>query len=323
MFVLALQGSPRLKGNTSFLVSAFLERAESLGARTQRIDVVRKKISPCVECGTCEKEGFCPIDDDMQEMYFLLWAADIIVMATPVFFYGPTAQLKALIDRSQALWSRKYVLGVSDPGRPWRQGCLLSVGATKGKNLFDGIVLTAKYFFDAVGASFDKSLGYREVEGAGAIKEHATALAEAGALAEEMVSSRLGRKRVLFVSQENAWRSQVASAFAQYYGGDQLEVQSAGTAPLSSLHTTASELMREKGLDLAYRKPQSLEDAKHSLSPECIVAIGSDKECEQFPGVAVEHWDIQQPTSMSLDDQRLVRDDLEKRVKGLVSALRE
>ena len=137
MFVLGLQGSPRLKGNTSLLVSAFLERAEGLGARTLRVDVARKKISPCQECGTCEREGFCPIDDDMQEMYFLLWEADIIVMGTPVFFYGPTAQLKALIDRSQALWARKYVHKIADPGRKWRRGCVLSVGATKGKNLFE------------------------------------------------------------------------------------------------------------------------------------------------------------------------------------------
>ena len=100
MFVLGLQGSPRIKGNTSILLSSFLAEAERLGAHTQNLDVARMNISPCQECGTCEKKGFCPIDDDMQQVYPLLRQADIIVMATPIFFYGPTAQMKALIDRA-------------------------------------------------------------------------------------------------------------------------------------------------------------------------------------------------------------------------------
>ncbi|MCP4681177.1 MAG: flavodoxin family protein, partial [Desulfobacterales bacterium] len=100
MFILGLQGSPRRKGNTSKLLSAFLTEAKNLGAHTYYLDVPRMNITPCQECGTCEKKGFCPIDDDMQKVFFLLRRADIIVMATPVFFYGPTAQLKALIDRA-------------------------------------------------------------------------------------------------------------------------------------------------------------------------------------------------------------------------------
>jgi protein-tyrosine-phosphatase/putative NADPH-quinone reductase len=321
MFVLALQGSPRLKGNTSLLVSAFMEKAESLGAKTLKIDVARKKIAPCIECGTCEKEGFCSIDDDMQEMYFWLWEADIVVLASPVFFYGVTAQLKALVDRSQALWARKYVHGVADPGRRWRQGCLLSVGATKGKNLFDGISLTAKYFFDAVGANFDERLVYRKVEGAGDIKDHATALSEAGILAENMVSPLIQRKRVLFVSQEDAFRGQVASAFAQHQGGDRLEVQSAGISPAESLSTAAAEIMGEKGLDLAYRRPQSLEEAGRLMAPELIVSIGNDKQFPRFPGASVEGWHLPGPAGHSPDSLRQVRDDLEKRVTALVSEI--
>jgi protein-tyrosine-phosphatase len=196
------------------------------------------------------------------------------------------------------------------------------VGATKGKDLFDGVALTARYFFDAVGASFEKSLGYRKVEGAGEIKGHPTALAEAGEFAEDMVSPLLERKRVLFVSRENAWRSQVAGAFAQHYGGDRLEVQSAGTAPAESLHSAADEVMREKGLDLAYRRPQSLEEAGRRMTPELIVSTGGDKEFPQFPGVAVEDWPVSKPAGMSLDGQRQARDDVEKRVKALVSTFR-
>jgi len=211
MFVLGLQGSPRTKGNTSILLSTFLEEAQRIGAFTQRLDVARMNISPCLECGTCDEEGFCPVDDDMEQVYPMLRQADIIVMATPIFFYGATAQLKALIDRSQALWSRKYVHKLVDPGRRWRRGFLLSLGATKGKNLFDGVTLTAKYFFDAVGASFDGSLTYRQIENAGEIAKHPSALKDAREKAGEIATPFLKRKKLLFVCTENACRSQMAS----------------------------------------------------------------------------------------------------------------
>lgn len=322
MFVLGLQGSPRLKGNTNFLVSAFLDRAEELGARTLRVDVARKTIFPCLECGTCEREGFCPIDDDMQEMFALFWEADVIVMATPVFFYGPTAQLKALIDRSQALWARRYVHKLSDPGRKWRRGCLLSVGATKGKNLFDGIALTARYFFDAIGARFERSLGFREVERAGDIKGHPTALAEARNLAEDMLAPFIGRKRILFVSPaENACWSQMAGVFAQHQGGDRLEVQGVAAGPDVMLHETLDAVMGEKGLDLAFRKMLTLEEAGLRMKPELVVSIGSDQRWPQFADADFQSWPYPGSCDESVDVLRQIRDDIENRVAALVSSV--
>jgi multimeric flavodoxin WrbA len=321
MFVLGLQGSPRVKGNTSSLVSAFLDMAGGLGARTLRVDVARKKISPCLECGTCEKDGFCPIDDDMQDMYVLLWEADIIVMATPVFFYGPTAQLKALIDRSQALWARRYVHNLSDPGRRWRQGCLLSVGATKGKNLFDGITLTARYFFDAVGARFEKSLGFRDVEGLGDIDGHPTALVEVKALAEDMMRPLIGRKRVLFVSPgDTVCLAQMACAFAQYQGGDRLDAQSAGSGKALEVHDAVHAVMKEKGLDMAFRKMLSLEAAGRPMRPDLVISAGSEKRWPQFRDADFMHWPLAVPTGQSMDAMRQLRDDIESRVDALVSS---
>ena len=153
MFVLGLQGSPRRKGNTHYLLTTFLKEAEKLGAKTAIIEVDKKHIVPCKEYVVCEKKGFCPIDDDMKtEIYPLLRQADVVVAATPVFFYNTTAQLKALIDRTQTLWARKYRLNLTDPNRKWRKGFVLAMGATRGKNLFEGLHLTAKYFFDAFSA---------------------------------------------------------------------------------------------------------------------------------------------------------------------------
>jgi len=318
MFVLGLQGSPRIKGNTRVLLSSFLGEAERLGANTQNLDVARMNISPCKECGTCEKKGFCPIDDDMQQVYPLLRQADIIVMATPIFFYGPTAQMKALIDRSQALWSLRYVFRVTDPGRKWRQGFLLSVGATKGKNLFEGTIFMAKYFFDAVGANFEGALTYKQVEGPKDIKKHPTALIEAKEKAKALVTPFLNRKKVLFVCTENACRSQMASAFTQYHAGDKIEVESAGSEPAEEINPLMEKAMKEKGIDMAYRKPKSLEEAVPLGKPDRIVSMGCKDVCPQFPGVPNEEWNVPDPSGKSIEFMHQIRDDIEERVKKLI-----
>ncbi len=172
MLVAGLQGSPRKKGNTDYLLDRFLEQATALGAETVKIQVAQKNILPCIGCNSCMQTGQCVIqtDDMFAEIYPLLQKADIIVAATPVFFYGPSAQLKALIDRTQALWSRKYALKLDDPLAETRQGFLLSVGATSGKQLFDGIELIAKYFFDGAGAHYSGALTFRKVDHAGDLK---------------------------------------------------------------------------------------------------------------------------------------------------------
>lgn len=318
MFVLGLQGSPRTKGNTSILLSNFLAEAERLGARTQHMDVARKNISPCQECGTCEKEGFCSIDDYMQQIYSLLRQADIIVMATPIFFYGFTAQMKALIDRSQALWARRYVLKLVDPGQKWRRGFLLSLGATKGKNLFDGVSLTAKYFFDAVGASFDGSLTYRQIEKAGEIKKHSTALTDAKEKARDLVTPLINRKKILFVCTENACRSQMASAFAQYHAGDEIEVESAGSAPAQQINPLMDEVMSEKGIDMAFRKPKSIQEAAQVVKPDLIISMGCEEACPHFPGARNQEWAVPDPAGKPIEFMRKVRDDVEKRVRRLI-----
>ena len=318
MFVLGLQGSPRIKGNTSILLSSFLAEAERLGAHTKNLDVARINTSPCQECGTCEKKGFCPIDDDMQQVYPLLRQADIIVMATPIFFYGPTAQMKALIDRSQALWSLRYVFRLMDPGRKWRQGFLLSVGATKGKNLFEGTVLMAKYFFDAVGASFAGALTYKQIEGSGGIKKHPTALDEVKEKAKALVTPFLNRKKILFVCAENTCRSQMASAFAQYHGGDKIEVESAGSTPAKEVNPLMKEAMKEKGIDMAYRKPKSVEEAAPFGKPDLIVSMGCKDVCPQFPGVPNEEWNVPDPFGKPIEFMREIRDDIEKKVSSLI-----
>ncbi|MBW1965561.1 MAG: NAD(P)H-dependent oxidoreductase [Deltaproteobacteria bacterium] len=317
MFVLGLQGSPRIKGNTGILLSAFLAEAGSLGAYTKRLDVARMNISPCQECGTCEKKGFCPIDDDMQQIYPLLCSADLIVMATPIFFYGATAQMKALIDRSQALWARKYVHGLSDPGREWRRGFLLSLGATKGKNLFDGLSLTAKYFFDAVGAHFEGSLTYIQIEGPGEIKQHPTALTDAREKARALVTPLLNRKKILFICTGNTCRSQMASAFTQYHAGDRIEAESAGSYPAQEVNPLMAEVMEEKGIDMAFRRPKSIEQGIRRGKPDLIIFMGCGETCSFLPEVPNQEWSVPDPAGKPVEIMRRIRDEIEERVKRL------
>ena len=320
MYILGLQGSPRKNGNATDLLSAFLDECEKLGARTQSLDVPRMKILPCQECGTCERKGRCPIDDDMQQVYPLLRQADLIVLATPVFFYGATAQLKALVDRAQCLWSRRYVLKLTDPGQKSRVGFSLGVGATKGKDLFDGIDLMAKYFFDAVDAAYAGSLNYRQVEAPGDIRKHPTALKDARQKAGVLISPFLNRRKVLFLCTENACRSQMASAFARFYAGDLLDVDSAGTAPAEAINPVMEEAMLEKGIDMAYRIPQSLDDAAQYGVPDLIITMGCGDTCPMYPGVKTITWDLPDPAEKSIEFMRGVRDEIEKKVKSLIAS---
>jgi multimeric flavodoxin WrbA len=202
MLVLGFQGSPRKKGNTSFLLSTFMQAAESLGAQTRIIDVTQKNIIPCKEYVVCEKKGFCPIDDDIKtEIYPLIRQAEVVVLASPIFFFNMTAQLKAVVDRCQLFWARKYKLKLTDPAKKTKRGFVLSVGASKGKNLFEGLQLTAKYFFDAIDARFEGSLTYREIEGPKDMSKHPKVRADVEKAAADLIRPLIGRKKILFASR--------------------------------------------------------------------------------------------------------------------------
>jgi multimeric flavodoxin WrbA len=149
--------------------------------------VSKLKISPCLEIYACLKDGDCAIKDDMQLLYKKLLEADHIVFTSPIFFYGITSQAKAVIDRCQALWVRKHVLGMDKEDKRVRRGLFISVGATRGTKLFDGAVLTVRYFFDAIGVKYSGDLLVRGIDNKGQIKEHPAALEDAFRLGLELV----------------------------------------------------------------------------------------------------------------------------------------
>ncbi|MGB5156547.1 NAD(P)H-dependent oxidoreductase [Desulfobacterium sp. N47] len=321
MLVLGIMGSPRKKGNTDYLLSLFMKEIEEAGVRTHIVEVGKKNIKPCLEYSVCEKKGICPIDDDMDEIYSLLREADVIVIATPMFFYNAPAQTKALIDRSQTLWARRYRLNLMDPGHKIKKGFLLALGATKGKNLFEGINLTAKYFFDAVSASFEGSLTYRNIESRGDMEKHPTVLQDVKDAAENILRSYLTRKKILFACRENACRSQMASAFARYFAGDKIDALSGGSAPADTINPIMIEAMHEKGIDMAFRKPKSIDEVVSKEKPDIIITMGCKEECPFVPGAKMENWELPDPSGKPIEFMRDVRDEIEKRIMKLSNSL--
>ncbi|MFP4194206.1 MAG: NAD(P)H-dependent oxidoreductase [Desulfosalsimonas sp.] len=319
MYVLGFQGSPRLKGNTNVLLDAFLNRLKEKGAVVEKVHAARVNAEPCTGCGYCEKKGVCAISDDemSSRIYFLLRRADAVVLASPVYFYNFPARIKAVIDRTQTLWSGKYKLGLDDPGRPWRRGFLLSVGATKGKNLFDGMGLTARYFFDAVGAEYTGSLTYRRIEEPGDLEELAGVADDVKTTAGHL-DTLFSRKKILFACRENACRSQMASAFARYLAGDKIEALNAGSTPADSVNPMMREVMAEKGIDMGFRSPRSIDDAVSETMPDMIVTMGCGEQCPYIPGVSYADWDLADPAGKDIDFMRSVRDEIEKRVRNLI-----
>ena len=322
MLVLGLQGSPRKKGNTNYLLSTFMEAAQKSGARALTIDVTQKNIIPCKEYTVCEKKGFCPIDDDVRdEIYPRLRQADVVVVATPIFFYNMTSQLKAVVDRCQTFWARKYKLKLKDPGANMRRGFLLSVGATKGKNLFEGLQLTTQYFFDAIGARFEGSLTYRGIEGAHDMAALPNLLEDVERAVDGILAPFRGRKKVLFACRENACRSQMASAFAQFTAGDKLAVINGGSQPADAVNPDMVTVMQEKGIDMGFRVPQSLEDAVAQDKPEFIITMGCEEACPLVPGARRLDWQLPDPAGKPLEFMRNVRNEIEKKVQEWIKEI--
>jgi len=180
MRVLGIYGSPRKKGVTDRLLDQVLEGVEAAGGEVKRVYVRDLKISGCLECGGCDETGTCVVEDDMQEVYPLLQGVDVVVLAFPVFFYGPPAQTKALIDRAQALWSKRMLEKDTEGRRRYDtgKGYVVVAGATKGKRIFEGCELTARYFYDALDRSYEGGLFFRRLEKASDLDGRPEVLAE-------------------------------------------------------------------------------------------------------------------------------------------------
>jgi len=101
MNILILQGSPRAKGNTAWMAEEYKKAAEAAGHKVTLVNVARKKIAGCLACEYChgKGEGACVQKDDMQEIYPLLAEAEVLVIASPIYYFTLSAQIQAPIQR--------------------------------------------------------------------------------------------------------------------------------------------------------------------------------------------------------------------------------
>jgi len=177
MNVIAFLGSPRKGGNTETLLS---EAVKGAGQEVRVFDLNSMNIAPCQNCGGCDDTGRCIVEDDMQAVSEAIRGADRIILASPVFFMGLSAQTKAMVDRCQAFWCEKYLLGKSiPPGSHGRKGLLLLVGGMKKDEGIQCCQRTATAFFRTVSVPEHATLSYTGVDEKGAIGRHPTALGDA------------------------------------------------------------------------------------------------------------------------------------------------
>ena len=179
--IVAIYGSPRRRGNTATLLKHAVQGAVDAGAQVNEIILRDLKMSPCLEIYACKKEGKCAIKDDFHNVVDQILSADGLILASPIFFYTVSAHTKILMDRCQSLWVKKYWIDKVPFGQwePKRKGLFISVGATKGKKLFNGVLLTVKYFFDVLDMELFQSLLYRGLEFEGDVLKHPEFLEEA------------------------------------------------------------------------------------------------------------------------------------------------
>ena len=133
MKILGLVGSPRKKSNTDLLVSAILDGAGKNKHATEKVYLYSFEIEPCIDCKACKKGNYqCALRDSMDKLYPKLEKADVIVFGTPLYWYGPSAKMKLLVDRlrpyiaSKKLKGKKAVLVV--PSEEGADACNLTVG---------------------------------------------------------------------------------------------------------------------------------------------------------------------------------------------------
>jgi len=190
MNILALRGSPRKGGNSDVLLAAINRGAEKAGATVDVIRLCDLKINPCLNCGGCDKTGVCIIKDDMTSLYKKIIAAERIIMASPIYFYGITAQAKTFVDRTQALWNRKRLLRQKGEWRedPARKGFLATVAATKGARVFEGAILTMKYGYDAMDMNYAGEFLVRGVDKQGEMAKHEQELLAAEEFGKNIVT---------------------------------------------------------------------------------------------------------------------------------------
>ena len=179
MKVAAFNGSPRKGGNTESLLWEALRPIEYAGHDVAKFNLNDMSIKPCQDCGGCQETGVCVWKDDMTLVASAIRESDRMILASPIFFFGLSAQAKAMIDRCQAFWCEKYLLKQPIPeGKCGRKGLLLLVGGMKKEIGIECANATATAFFRTVSVPKHETVSFLGIDEKGAICSHKTAFSD-------------------------------------------------------------------------------------------------------------------------------------------------
>ena len=128
------------------------------------------------------------------------------------------------------------------------------------------------------------------------------------------------RPSILFLCVHNAGRSQMASGFARAIGGDAVLVLSGGSEPAESVNLSAVEAMAEVGIDISSQTPHRWTDGDLEVA-DVVITMGCGDTCPVLPGKRYLDWELEDPAGKGVDEVRPVRDDIERRVRGLLAEL--
>jgi arsenate reductase (thioredoxin) len=128
------------------------------------------------------------------------------------------------------------------------------------------------------------------------------------------------RPTVLFLCVHNAGRSQMAAGWLRHLAGDRVQVLSAGSEPAERINPAAVEAMAEVGIDIAGTQPQRWTDAMVGET-DVVVSMGCGDACPVLPGKRYLDWELEDPAGKGVESVRPIRDDIEQRVRGLLSEL--
>lgn len=168
--IIGILGSPRRHGNTEILLDSFLKGASEAGGSVEKVILSKLTYSSCRGCNACHKKGECILDDDIHSVFNRMLTADCIVVSSPIYTMGITAELKSFIDRAHYLWVRHLKLA-TDPLPPdkkrFHRGYFLSTAGMDRDDVFNTAFPMMRALFNIFGFSYCDNILAKDMDGRG------------------------------------------------------------------------------------------------------------------------------------------------------------
>lgn len=188
--VLAVVGSPRREGNCDLLTGSFLRGVRGKGVEAETVYLNRLNIRPCQACDGCARDGVCVVPDDMQAIYRKVQASSGMVIVSPLYFGGLSAQTKIFIDRFQCWWQAKYQLRKPfiDSNGPKRPAFFICVGARDDRESFEAAGSVVRLFLTIINYQLIDSLYFGGYDCRGSVGKDREALQKACLVGQNFAS---------------------------------------------------------------------------------------------------------------------------------------